>query len=140
MGSAATSSTLKPGATLNWARDSSAVNTGTTSGDHFFQLREDMMSFSFALSPCWAMPSEPTNKELTKVINLKEFMLNNLRLSKQMPTLEHRTEKFTDQSTYAPPMIVIQVLQAQLLSHLISNRMEKVHPKPHGVKKVPIGF
>jgi hypothetical protein len=57
-----------------------------------------------------------------------------------MPTLEQKLGKITDQSIYAPPMIVIQVPQAQLLSHLISNRMEKVHPKPHGEGTVPIGF
>ena len=70
------------------------------------------------------MPREPANKEPTKVINLKEFMLNNLRLTKQMPTLEQRNEKITDQSTYAPTMIVNQVPQAQHPLLLISNRME----------------
>jgi hypothetical protein len=34
-------------------RDSSAENTGTTSGDHFFQFKDEIISFSFALSPFW---------------------------------------------------------------------------------------
>jgi hypothetical protein len=53
MGSKATYSTRKPGATLNCLRESSAENTGTTSGDHFFQFKDEIISFSFALSPFW---------------------------------------------------------------------------------------
>ena len=79
MGSEATNSTLKPGATLNWARDSAGVKTGTTPGDHFFQFKDEIISFSFALSPFW---------ENSKLVgNVNNYKLNGIVIDKNQINL-----------------------------------------------------
>ena len=75
MGSLATNSTLKPGATFIIDKDSSGECKGTTPGVHFLQFNESNRCglFSF-LSPSWAFIN-PVIKEKSVKSKNKNFMI-----------------------------------------------------------------